>query len=262
MLAERSAAGRHHAGDETLGALLAGPDRHEAILVRAEDADDEDVLALANLDGRPAVVLIGDTVRAEALGVTATTAAPSDADLVVATARALERHSLARENESLREQLDERYSFGSIKTRDTKLKQALRILESVADTRATVLLLGETGTGKSLMARTLHQTSSRRAGPFVEVNCGALPAGLLESELFGHAKGAFTGAAQDRAGRFEAADGGTIFLDEVDSAPLELQVKLLRAVQDRAFERVGESKTRTSDVRIVAATNADLEAKV
>ncbi len=262
MLAERSAAGRHHAGDETLGALLAGPDRYEAILVRAEDADDEDVLALANVDGRPAVVLIGDTARAEALGVTATTAAPSDADLVVATARALERHSLARENESLREQLDERYSFGSIKTRDTKLKQALRILESVADTRATVLLLGETGTGKSLMARTLHQTSSRRAGPFVEVNCGALPAGLLESELFGHAKGAFTGAAQDRAGRFEAADGGTIFLDEVDSAPLELQVKLLRAVQDRAFERVGESKTRTSDVRIVAATNADLEAKV
>lgn len=142
MLAERSAAGRHHAGDETLGALLAGPDRHEAILVRAEDADDEDVLALANVDGRPAVVLIGDTARAEALGVTATTAAPSDADLVVATARALERHSLARENESLREQLDERYSFGSIKTRDTKLKQALRILESVADTRATVLLLG------------------------------------------------------------------------------------------------------------------------
>lgn len=262
MLAERAAAGRHHRGDGTLANLLEGPDRYEAILVRAEDADDEDVLSLAAVDGRPAVVLIGDTARAEALGVTATPSTPTDGDLVVATARALERHSLAQENESLREQLDERFSFGSIVTRDAKLKQALRVLESVAHTRATVLLLGETGTGKSLLARTLHQSSSRRSGPFVEVNCGALPAGLLESELFGHARGAFTGAAQDRAGRFESADGGTIFLDEIDSAPLELQVKLLRAVQDRAFERVGESKTRTTDVRIVAATNADLEARV
>ena len=262
MLAERSAPGRHHSGDASLGALLAGPDRYEVILVRADDADDEDVEALLALDGRPALVLIGDTARAEALGVTATSTEPSDGDLVIATARALERHSLSRENESLRERLDERFSFGNIKTRDVKLKQALRILESVADTRATVLLLGETGTGKSLLAKTLHQSSSRRSGPFVEVNCGALPAGLLESELFGHAKGAFTGAAKDRAGRFESADGGTIFLDEIDSAPLELQVKLLRAVQDRAFERVGESETRTSDVRIVAATNADLDARV
>ena len=262
MLAARAAAARHHSGDHTLAALLEGPDRYEVVLVGADDADDEDVLALAATAGRPAIVLIGDTDRAEALGVTAAPADPADGDLVVATARAYEKHSLSRENEALREQLDDRFSFGSIVTRDPKLRHALRILESVAETRATVLLLGETGTGKSLLARTLHQSSGRRSGPFVEVNCGALPAGLLESELFGHAKGAFTGAAQDRAGRFESADGGTIFLDEIDSAPLELQVKLLRAVQDRAFERVGESRTRTSDVRIVAATNADLEARV
>ena len=261
-LGQRAAASRHHRGDASLATLLAGPDRYEAILVRAEDADDEDVRSLAAIPEQPAVVLIGDLRRAEALGVTAAPESPTDGDLVVATARALERHSLTRENAALREQLDERFSFGNLVTRDAKLKQALRVLESVASTRATVLLLGETGTGKSLMARTLHQSSNRSGGPFVEVNCGALPAGLLESELFGHAKGAFTGAAQDRAGRFESADGGTIFLDEIDSAPLELQVKLLRAVQDRAFERVGESTTRTSDVRIVAATNADLEARV
>ena len=261
-LSARAASALHHPGDMSLAGLLDGPDRFEVILVGAADADDEDVVALSASPGQPAVVLIGDPARAEALGVTGAPEAPEEADLVVAIARAFERHSLARENEALRDQLDERFSFGSVVTRDARLQDALRVLESVAGTRATVLLLGETGTGKSLLARTLHRSSDRKDGPFVEVNCGALPAGLLESELFGHAKGAFTGAAQDRAGRFESAHGGTIFLDEIDSAPLELQVKLLRAVQDRAFERVGESRTRTADVRIVAATNADLAAKV
>ena len=262
FLAARSAAARHHDGGAGLGELLVGADRFEVILVRAAEADDEDLEALQGAPGQPAVVLVGEPERAERLGLTAVPAAPRDGDIAIAVARARESRTLTDENRALRDELDARFSFGNVVTRDPRLRDALRTLESVADTHATVLLLGETGTGKSMLARTLHQSSSRRDGPYVEVNCGALPAGLLESELFGHAKGAFTGAAQDRAGRFEAADGGTIFLDEIDSAPLELQVKLLRVVQDRAFERVGESITRTVDVRIVAATNADLEGRV
>ncbi len=262
FLSARSAAALHHDGGPGLAGLLAGPDRFEVILVRAEEADDDDLDALRAVPGRPAVVLVGEQERAESLGLTGIPAEPSDGDVAIATARALESRSLADENRALRDQLDEKFSFGNVVTRDSKLRDVLRTLESVADTHATVLLLGETGTGKSMLARTLHQSSSRRAGPYVEVNCGALPAGLLESELFGHAKGSFTGAALDRAGRFEAADGWTIFLDEIDSAPLELQVKLLRVVQDRTFERVGETQTRTVDVRIVAATNGDLEKRV
>jgi transcriptional regulator with PAS, ATPase and Fis domain len=224
--------------------------------------DDEDIKALGSVQGEPSVVLIGDSARAESLGLQAVPEEPTEGELAIGVARALEARSLTSENQALRDELDGRFSFGKIVTRDASLKSLLRVLESVAETRATVLILGETGTGKSLLARTLHQASDRRHGPYVEVNCGALPAGLLEAELFGHAKGSFTGATGDRPGRFEAADGGTIFLDEIDSAPLDLQVKLLRVVQDRLFERVGESKTRSSDVRIVAATNASLTARV
>lgn len=262
LLSSRAAAARHSDGGPGLEQILDGRDRYEVILVHGSGVDDEDIDALQALDGGPSVVLIGDSARAESFDLTAIPEDPSDSDLIIGVARALESKSLSAENQALRNELDGRFSFGSILTRDPALRDVLRTLESVANTRATVLILGETGTGKSLLARTLHQASSRQTKPYVEVNCGALPGGLLEAELFGHAKGAFTGADSERPGRFEVADGGTIFLDEIDSAPPELQVKLLRVVQDRVFERVGESTTRKTDVRIVAATNASLVERV
>ncbi|HCA65696.1 MAG TPA: sigma-54-dependent Fis family transcriptional regulator, partial [Pseudomonas sp.] len=134
-----------------------------------------------------------------------------------------------------------------------------QMMEQVADTEASVLILGESGTGKEVVARNLHYHSKRRQGPFVPVNCGAIPAELLESELFGHEKGAFTGAITARAGRFELAEGGTLFLDEIGDMPLPMQVKLLRVLQERTFERVGSNRTQNADVRIIAATHKDLE---
>ena len=133
------------------------------------------------------------------------------------------------------------------------------MMQQVADTDASVLILGESGTGKEVVARNLHYHSKRREGPFVPVNCGAIPAELLESELFGHEKGAFTGAITSRAGRFELANGGTLFLDEIGDMPLPMQVKLLRVLQERTFERVGSNKTQNVDVRIIAATHENLE---
>ena len=190
---------------------------------------------------------------------------PRDADehaVRHAVGRALEQRSLSEENRRLRMSLAGRYALGAFLTRDAGMRAALTTVEAVADTRATVLILGESGTGKTLLAQTVHQLSSRRSGPFVVVHCGALPGSLLETELFGHVRGAFSGAVKDRPGRFELAHGGTIFLDEINSAPLDLQVKLLRVLQDRSFERVGEGLTRTADVRVVAASNADLRAEI
>ena len=136
------------------------------------------------------------------------------------------------------------------------------LVAQVAPSDASVLVIGETGTGKELVARSIHELSARAAGPFVPVNCGAIPAELLESELFGHEKGAFTGAIATRQGRFELAAGGTLFLDEIGDMPLEMQVKLLRVLQERTFERVGSTTTLDADVRIIAATHQDLEALV
>lgn len=141
-------------------------------------------------------------------------------------------------------------------------QQVRRMMQQVAHTEANVLILGESGTGKEVVARNLHEGSARSQGPFVPVNCGAIPAELLESELFGHEKGAFTGAISSRAGRFEMASGGTLFLDEVGDMPLPMQVKLLRVLQERVFERVGSTKSQTADVRIVAATHKNLEAMI
>lgn len=137
-----------------------------------------------------------------------------------------------------------------------------RLIDQVAGTDATVLILGESGTGKELVARSVHRQSERVDKPFVPVNCGAIPADLLESELFGHEKGAFTGAITARAGRFEMADGGTLFLDEIGDMSPSMQVKLLRVLQERCFERVGSNKTQTADVRIVAATHRDLDSRI
>jgi len=182
--------------------------------------------------------------------------------LAMAVRRAIDQRALSAENRRLREDLEERRSLGHLTTRDPAMAQVLDTARSIADTRATVLVTGESGTGKTLLARAIHAASDRASGPFVETNCGAIPETLLESELFGHAKGAFTGAVRDKLGRFEAANGGTLFLDEIAVAKPDLQVKLLRVLQDRVFERIGETTTREVDVRVIAATNVDLQSEV
>jgi DNA-binding NtrC family response regulator len=152
--------------------------------------------------------------------------------------------------------------FPGLVGRSPRMERVFRLIENLEHSEATVLLTGESGTGKEVVARAIHARSPRRAGSFVAVNCGALPGELLESELFGHVRGAFTGAVRDRAGRFEMAAGGTLFLDEVADLPLHLQVKLLRVLQERTFERVGESQPRRTDSRVIAATNVDLKRAV
>jgi formate hydrogenlyase transcriptional activator len=154
------------------------------------------------------------------------------------------------------------HNFEEIVGRSAALRAVLNQVEIVAPTESTVLILGETGTGKELIARAIHNVSSRQDRPFVKLNCAAIPSGLLESELFGHEKGAFTGAIAQRIGRFELAHRGTIFLDEVGDIPIELQPKLLRVLQEQEFERLGSTRTIRVDVRVVAATNADLAEKV
>ena len=197
ILSSRGAGARHHDGGPGLEALLTGGDRFEVVVVHGDQVDDEDVAALQSLDGGPAVVLIGAQSRAESLDVQALPESRPRATSPRAS-RGPSSRALSAENQALRDELDGRFSFGSVVTRDPALQSVLRTLESVADTRATVLILGETGTGKSLLARTLHQASSRADEAYVEVNCGALPGGLLEAELFGHAEGAFTGATGAR----------------------------------------------------------------
>jgi transcriptional regulator with GAF, ATPase, and Fis domain len=172
------------------------------------------------------------------------------------------KNRLQIENVYLQEEIKTEHNFEEIIGRSTALKKVLRAVEQVASSDATVLIRGETGTGKELVARALHSLSQRRDRPLVKVNCGAIPANLVESELFGHEKGAFTGALQRRVGRFEMADGGTIFLDEVGELPSDTQVKLLRVLQDGEFERVGSSKPVKVDVRVIAATNRQLSAAI
>ena len=169
---------------------------------------------------------------------------------------------LERQNVYLREAFETDLHFGEIHGRSAVMQEVFRAVELVADTDTSVLLLGDTGTGKELIARALHRSSRRRSAVMVKVNCGALPAALVESELFGHERGAFTGAVQQKKGRFELANRGTIFLDEVGELPLETQVKLLRVLQEQEFERVGGTQTVRVDARVIAATNRDLAADV
>jgi DNA-binding NtrC family response regulator len=186
---------------------------------------------------------------------------------------AIERFSLVRENRRLMDQLQQytgylnneihgAFDFGAIVGDSPALREVLAKVEQVAPTDSTVLLRGETGTGKELVAHAIHINSPREDKPFVRVNCAALAPGVLESELFGHEKGAFTGAVARRPGRFELADGGTLFLDEVGDLPMEVQIKLLRALQEREFERVGGTETIRVDVRVISATNRDLETMI
>lgn len=182
-----------------------------------------------------------------------------DDEIRMVLGKAARQQALMFENHTLRRQLDARYGLEHIVGRDARMEKIFDVVNAVADGRTTVLMTGESGTGKSLLARAIHHRSPRRDRPFVEISCGALSETLLESELFGHVKGAFTGAAADRPGRFLSADGGTIFLDEINSASPAMQVKLLRVLQERKFEPVGSTETVTVDVRAILATNVDLQ---
>jgi DNA-binding NtrC family response regulator len=185
-----------------------------------------------------------------------------DNELLMTIERAISQRSVKQENDNLRAQLDRRYGMDNIVGRDPRMLKVFEMIGSVADTRATLMITGESGTGKSMIARAIHRRSSRAKGPFVEVACGALPETLLESELFGHVAGAFTGAAGEKMGKFLQADGGTIFLDEIGTASPAMQVKLLRVLQELKFEQVGGTKTFEVDVRVVLATNEDLSRAV
>lgn len=185
----------------------------------------------------------------------------------IANARAFEeiqrlKAQLELQNSYLQEEVVEARAFGDLVGQSAALKQIISQIELVAPTEASVLIFGETGTGKELVAREIHRLSRRKDGPLVRVNCASIPKDLFESEFFGHAKGAFTGAVKDRAGRFQTAEGGTLFLDEIGEVPPETQGKLLRVLQEKRYERVGDDRTRQAEVRIIAATNRDLKADV
>jgi DNA-binding NtrC family response regulator len=182
--------------------------------------------------------------------------------LVAVVERAMEKARLLAETTLLRERLRERNAFGHVIGEHPTMRALMETVAQVAPSRSSVLIVGESGTGKELIAAALHRASQRADGPFVRLNCAALPETLLESELFGHEKGSFTGAVGRREGRFKQADGGTLFLDEVSEIPLPTQVKILRFLQEREFERVGGNETLKVDVRIIAATNVDLEDRV
>ena len=206
----------------------------------------EDVLSSVESAMQYSRLLAGDTIPKKITG---------KANLL----RRFSENRMVRENTLLRSFLKDKYKFENIIGVSFSMQKVFELIEKVADTNATVLITGESGVGKELVARAIHFNSSRRDKPLVVVNCGAIPETLLESELFGYEKGAFTGATATRLGRFELADGGTIFLDEIGDMSFNLQVKLLRAIQEKAFERIGGTKTIDVDLRIMAATNHNLE---
>jgi len=202
-------------------------------------------------------------VRAMKLGAYEYLTKPFDnEELLLLLERIRRVREVMAENLRLRRRLEEKYRLEDMVGKSHSMQEVFRLIRTVAPSDSTVLLQGETGTGKELAAYAIHELSHRRNGPFVKVSCAALSRELLESELFGHVKGAFTSAVRDKPGKFELADGGTIFLDEVDDIPLELQVKLLRVLQEREFERVGGTRTLKVDVRVIAATKVDLLERV
>ncbi len=238
--------------------------------IRLEDGDGFELLAYLrqHYPQVPVVLISGYATPAtasEALRVGAfdlLTKPLIDQELELTLKRAFAQHQMLEENKQLRAQLDQRYSFQSIIANDHRMIRTFEIIDSIADTRATVLITGESGTGKSMIARAIHQRSQRHDQPFVEVACGALSENLLESELFGHEAGAFTGAVGRRNGKFQLADQGTLFLDEIATASPGMQVKLLRVLQEWQFEPVGGSETISVDTRLILATNEDLEVAV
>ena len=185
-----------------------------------------------------------------------------DEELLIAINRVLSQQQVIQENHQLKVQLDRRFGMDNIVGNHSEMQNIFDVIDSVADTRSSVLITGESGTGKSLIARAIHQRSNRRDAPFVEIACGALPENLLESELFGHVAGSFTGAISNKDGKFKLADGGTIFLDEIGTASPSMQVKLLRVLQNFEFEQVGGSETHKINTRVILATNEDLSSAV
>jgi DNA-binding NtrC family response regulator len=206
---------------------------------------------------------VEEAVQAMRMGAYDFLTKPADPQhLVLMVQRALQQRALQDEVAALRQQLNDRHSFQNVLSKSPRMMDVFDLITQVADSPSTVLIIGETGTGKEQVARAIHQSSERKEGPFVAVNCGALNENLLESELFGHEKGSFTGAAGQRKGRFELANGGTLFLDEIGDVPLSMQVRLLRVLQERRFERVGGTEPLEVDVRVIAATHRDLEALI
>lgn len=206
---------------------------------------------------------VGKAVEAMQAGAFSYLAKPfSNDELIVTLKKAAHHYSLVRENSRLREEIKGKSGFSGMVGKNPKMIQVYQLIEKVSPTHASVLITGESGTGKELVAKAIHMNSPRELQPFIAVNCAALSENLLESELFGHEKGAFTGAVAMRKGRFELADNGTIFLDEVGEIPLALQSKLLRVLQEKTFERVGGGKTIEVDVRILSASNKDLREEV
>jgi DNA-binding NtrC family response regulator len=234
--------------------------------VRLQDGDGFDLLAHCRqrIPNVPVILLTGygtvetgvEAIRAGAFDLL--TKPLIDQELEMSIERALSQQKVLEENKQLKDQLELRYGMENIIGQDHRLQQIFETIDSVADTRATLLITGESGTGKSLIARAIHRRSDRREAPFIEVACGALPESLLESELFGHVAGAFTGATADKVGKFKLADRGTIFLDEIATASPSMQVKMLRVLQDLEFEQVGGTETHRVDTRVILATNEDL----
>jgi two-component system, NtrC family, response regulator AtoC len=257
-------------GEEALAAVdTFGPD---VILtdVRMPKLGGLDLLAMLKAKGNEATVIVmsaygnvDQALEAIKAGAYDYVQKPFKPDEVILTLRkAEEREALRRENRALRAEIRKEHQFEQILAKSQAMQDIFRTIAKIADFKTTVLITGESGTGKELVARALHRRSSRKAHPFVPVNCGAIPENLLESELFGHKRGAFTDATSDRRGLFEEADGGTLFLDEVGELPLSLQVKLLRVLSDETIRRLGDSRDVKVDVRIIAATHRDLAAEV
>ena len=257
-------------GEEGLQKLVASPFDQVLCDVRMPHMDGLQFLReLKKCGGQATVIMMSaygtmDTaIEAMKLGAYDYISKPFKPDEILLTLRkAEEREQLRRENQLLRKQVGKEYSFENIVSKNDKMQKIFDVIKKVSQYKSTVLITGESGTGKELVARALHYNSDRSQSPFIAVNCGAIPENLLESELFGHAKGAFTDAIRTKKGLFEEADSGTLFLDEIGELPGQLQVKLLRVLQDGEIRRIGESKPIQIDVRIVAATVKDLSKEV
>ncbi len=255
--------------DEALGLIDSfGPD---FILtdVRMPKLGGLDLLATLKAKGDPATVIVMSAYGNVDLAIDAMKAGAYDyiqkpfkaEELLLTLRKAEERETLRRENRALKQEILRESSFEDILAKSTAMQAIFKTISKIADFKTTVLVVGESGVGKELVARAIHRRSTRKNGPFVAVNCGAIPENLLESELFGHRRGAFTDAANDRTGLFEQANGGTLLLDEIGELPLALQVKLLRVLQEETIRRLGDSKDIKIDVRIIAATHRDLMAE-
>ena len=260
-----------HSGEEALEALQAAPDCRVVLTDLVMDGMDGIELLRKTKHLRPdldVVVMtsygtVQNAVEAMKLGASDYLSKPLQPDVVLVTVRRVfQMQDLGAEVERLKQELNEQRKFENIIGQSAHMQRVYSLINSVADADANVLVEGETGTGKDLVARAIHHSSQRKDRPFVKVDCAALSESLLESELFGHVHGSFTGATRDRSGRFRMADTGTIFLDEVANIPLPIQAKLLRVLQDAEFEPVGGDETIEVDVRVIAATNANLEDRV